>query len=165
MARRTGSRRTMTALTLRRGTSADRAFVLDLGKRTTLASMSAVRPAPAASIDASYAQLVEFAFDRAYDLIVAEFALTGPVGFVLMLTDLPDEVTGSEQGFVAYMAVEPDARRHGVGKALLTAAEDAARARGLPFVSLMVTESNASARELYAQAGYVTERRLLCKAL
>jgi ribosomal protein S18 acetylase RimI-like enzyme len=82
-----------------------------------------------------------------------------------MLTDLPDEVTGSEQGFVAYMAVEPDARRHGVGKALLTAAEDAARARGLPFVSLMVTESNASARELYAQAGYVTERRLLCKAL
>jgi ribosomal protein S18 acetylase RimI-like enzyme len=98
-------------------------------------------------------------------LIVAELALAGPVGFVLMLTDLPDEVTGSAQGFVAYMAVEPDERRHGVGKALLAAAEDAARARGLPFVSLMVTESNASARELYAQAGYVTERRLLCKAL
>jgi hypothetical protein len=29
----------------------------------------------------------------------------------------------------------------------------------------MVTEDNAAARELYAQAGYATERRLLCKRL
>jgi hypothetical protein len=29
----------------------------------------------------------------------------------------------------------------------------------------MVTEDNVAARELYAQAGYTTERRLLCKQL
>jgi hypothetical protein len=32
-------------------------------------------------------------------------------------------------------------------------------------MALMVTEDNGAARELYAQAGYVTERRLLCKPL
>jgi len=82
-----------------------------------------------------------------------------------MLNDLPDEVTGMPQGFIAYMAVEPEARRHGVGRQLLLAAEEQARARGLPVVALMVTEDNVAARELYAQAGYRTERRLLCKTL
>jgi len=69
------------------------------------------------------------------------------------------------QGFIAYMAVEPDARRLGIGVQLLEAAENAARVRGLPHMALMVTEDNDAARELYAQAGYVTERRLLCKPL
>jgi ribosomal protein S18 acetylase RimI-like enzyme len=82
-----------------------------------------------------------------------------------MLDQLPDEVTGMPHGFIAYMAVEPDARRQRVASRLLDAAEDAARVRGLPYVALMVTEDNAPAREFYAQAGYVTERRLLCKRL
>jgi ribosomal protein S18 acetylase RimI-like enzyme len=69
------------------------------------------------------------------------------------------------QGFIAYMAVEAHARRQGVGAHLLAAAEDAARVRGLPYLALMVTEDNESARELYAQAGFMTERRLLCKPL
>ena len=68
-------------------------------------------------------------------------------------------------GFYSPASLISDARRHGVAKHLLAAAEDAARAKRLPFVALMVTEDNAAARELYAQAGYVTERRLMCKAL
>jgi ribosomal protein S18 acetylase RimI-like enzyme len=152
-------------IVLRRGTPADRAFVLELGRRTTADSVSAMRDAPPALVNANYDQLVDFALARSHVLVIAEDVLAGRLGFVLMLDDLPDEVTGLPQGFVAYMAVEPDARRHGTGKALLSAAEDAARARGLSFVALMVTESNAAARELYAQAGYLTERRLLCKAL
>jgi ribosomal protein S18 acetylase RimI-like enzyme len=32
-------------------------------------------------------------------------------------------------------------------------------------MSLMVTDENAAARALYERAGYVTERRLLCKPL
>jgi ribosomal protein S18 acetylase RimI-like enzyme len=150
---------------LRKGVAGDRAFVLDLGRRTTIDSVSSMRHAPSAFVEASYEQLVAFALGRSHVLLIAETDLAGPVGFVLMLDDLPDEVTGLPQGFVAYMAVEPEARRHGVGKHLLAAAEDAARAKRLPFVALMVTEDNAAARELYAQAGYVTERRLMCKAL
>ena len=88
-----------------------------------------------------------------------------PAGFVLMLDELPDEVTGMEQGFIAYMAVEPGRRREGAGAALLKGVEDEARKRRLPYVSLMVTEDNVAARTLYERAGYSTERRLLCKKL
>ncbi|MHB8357563.1 MAG: GNAT family N-acetyltransferase [Vulcanimicrobiaceae bacterium] len=47
----------------------------------------------------------------------------------------------------------------------MEAAEDEARRRGLPYMGLMVTEDNAAARALYDSAGYLTERRLLCKRL
>jgi ribosomal protein S18 acetylase RimI-like enzyme len=152
-------------IVMRQGTAADRSFVLDLGSRTSVDSVSSLREAPEALVRGSFEQLVAYAFARSYVLEIAETALEGPVGFVLMLNDLPDEVTGMPQAFIAYMAVEPEARRHGVARQLLLAAEEQARARGLPVVALMVTEDNVAARELYAQAGYRTERRLLCKTL
>ncbi len=155
----------MSQLSLRRGSERDRAFVLDLGTRTTAASVSSLRPAPEALVAASYERLVDFAFANEYELLIAENDLDGPIGFVLMLDNLPDEVSGLPQSFIAYMAVEPDARRHGIAAKLLAAAEEAARARGHAHLALMVTEDNTAARELYAQAGYATERRLLCKAL
>jgi ribosomal protein S18 acetylase RimI-like enzyme len=152
-------------VTLRAGGVPDREFVLDLGRRTAIDSVSALRSPPSVVLEYSYEQMVAFAFERSYILAIAETALEGPVGFLLMLDELPDEVTGMPQGFIAYMAVEPEARRHGVATRLLAAAEDAARVRGLPHLALMVTEDNAPAREFYAQAGFVTERRLLCKQL
>jgi ribosomal protein S18 acetylase RimI-like enzyme len=152
-------------ITMRQGSAADRAFVLDLGSRTSIDSVSSMRAASEALVRGSFEQLVAYAFARSYVLEIAETALDGPVGFVLMLNDLPDEVTGMPQGFIAYMAVEPESRRHGVARQLLLAAEEQARVRGLPVVALMVTEDNVAARELYAQAGYRTERRLLCKTL
>jgi len=152
-------------IVLRRGNRDDRGYVLDLGRRTALDSVSALRNAPPHMIERSYAHLIEFSFERSFVLFVAETDLDGRLGFLLMLDELPDEVSGLPQGFIAYMAVEPEARRHGVAARLLAAAEDAARARGLPHVALMVTEDNVAARELYAQAGYRTERRLLCKPL
>ncbi len=155
------------SLALRRGGVADRAFVLDLGSRTTIDSVSALRdPAPSPDVlSHGYERLVDFAFERSHVLVIADHALDGPLGFALLIDDLPDEITSAPQGFVAYMAVEPVARRTGVGTLLLRAAEDAARERGLPYVALMVTEENVAARELYAAAGYMTERRLLCKRL
>ena len=87
------------------------------------------------------------------------------VGFLLLLDDLPDEVTSLPQGFVAYMAVEPEHLHSGVGTALLAAAENEARRRGIPYMALMVTKENEAARRLYERAGYLTERRLLCKPL
>ncbi len=150
---------------LRAGNAGDRPFVTDLGRRTVVDSVSAVRSAPPAFLELSFEQLVDFAFERSYALFIAETDLEGSVGFLLMLDEMPDEVTGLPQGFVAYMAVEPDARRRGVATKLLAAAENAARVRGLPHIALMVTEDNAPAREFYAQNGFITERRLLCKPL
>ncbi len=169
MARRSGgyrgSRHLKASIEIRRGTgAADRSFILDLGRRTVTDSVSPLRSAAPSLVAGSYERLIDFALDQSHESFIATSA-GEPLGFLVMLDSLPDEVTALPQGFVVYMAVEPHARRMGVAAHLLAAAEDAARARGLGYVALMVTEENAAARELYAQAGYVTERRLLCKPL
>jgi ribosomal protein S18 acetylase RimI-like enzyme len=142
----------------------DREFVKELGRRCAMASVGSMRRAPET--------LVRDAFDRLCDIVWSQSHVTliaqrgdRRVGFLLLLDELPDEVTLLPQAFVAYMAVEPEFRRDGVGTALLSAAEDEARRRRLPFIALMVTEENAAARALYERTGYLTERRLLCKAL
>jgi GNAT superfamily N-acetyltransferase len=52
------------------------------------------------------------------------------------------------------MWVRPDARGHGVGGALVSAAADWAKARGHDAMYLWVAESNASARRLYERCGF-----------
>lgn len=46
------------------------------------------------------------------------------------------------RGWVYYLAVAPDARRRGLGRALMAAAEAWLRARGAPKIQLMVREGN-----------------------
>lgn len=144
--------------------AADRPFVEELGARTLGASVATMRPAPEAMVRVSYERLLDLVYRQSHVGFVAERA-GERIGFVLMLDQLPDEVTSLPQGFVAYMAVEPAARRRGAARALLAAAEDEAKRRSLPYMALMVTEENAAARALYEDAGYRTERRLLCKVL
>ena len=151
-------------VTVRPATVADATYVRDLAKRTALSSVSAYRDAPLPLVLESLDRLLGIVDGSSHVALIATVDVE-LVGFVLMLDRLPDEVTGMGQGFVAYMAVEPDARRHGAGGALLKAAEDEAKRRGLPYMALMVTEDNEPARALYERAGYVTERRLLCKRL
>ena len=115
-------------------------------------------------LEASYDGLLDFVFRQSHVLLLADDN-EKRVGFILMLDTMPDEVTRMPQGFVAYMAVEPSHRGRGIASRLLAAAEDEARRRGLPYMGLMVTEDNAAARALYERAGYLTERRLLCKPL
>jgi ribosomal protein S18 acetylase RimI-like enzyme len=146
------------------GGGRDRDFVLDLGRRVAATSISALRPAPLALVELAYERLLGFIFGHQYDLLIAGDEQRS-LGFLILLRDLPDEVTATEQAFVAYMAVEPAAQRQGIGAALLAGAEDLARADGLGFLSLMVTEDNAPARALYARFGLRTERRMLTKAL
>ena len=127
-------------------------------------SVSALRhPQPLDVLD-NFDRLIRIVDRHDHVALIAQDA-GEPVGFLLMVQSLPDEVTGQDQAFVAYMAVERNRRGGGIGAALLSAAEDEARKRGLPYIALMVTEENASARALYDRAGYMTERRLLCKML
>lgn len=149
---------------VRPGLPSDRPFVEDLGKRTIGDSVASFRSFNESMVEASYDVLVDFVFRQSHAFFVAQ--VDGErTGFVLMLDTMPDEVTRMPQGFVAYMAVEPSHRRDGIASRLLAAAEDEARRRGLPYMGLMVTEENAAARALYERAGYLTERRLLCKPL
>ena len=112
-------RRSLVAKTLVLGT----ALMTFSGACLAVDSVSALRSAPIALVESSFERLVEFAFDGSYVLFVAESALDGPLGFCLMLDTLPDEVSGMPQGFIAYMAVDPNARRQGIARTLLAAAD------------------------------------------
>lgn len=144
--------------------AADRAFVNDLGRRSAVSSVGSLRPANDAKVREAFDRLTSIVESQSHVALIAERA-GKRVGFLLLLDDLPDEVTLLRGGFVAYMAVEPDSWRSGVGSALLEAAEDEARRRRLPYIALMVSEENEAARGLYDRGGYRTERRLLCKQL
>lgn len=152
------------SLTVRRGTRDDRPFVRSLAHRSVESSVSTTRSARHEDVLESFDRLAEFVYGRDHELLIAEEGAER-VGFLLLLFDVPDEVTLTQQAFVAYTAVEPSARGRGVGRAMLEAAEARARAAGLGYVSLMVTEENAPARALYDGAGYRIERRMLTKVL
>ncbi len=147
---------------VRAGIGDDRAFVRELGQRTAGSSVSPLRAAPEGDVLDAFERLVEFVWSRRHEALIAE-ENGARVGFLLLLYDVPDEVTLQEQAFVAYTAVEPAAHGRGIGRALLRAAEECAAAHGLHYVSLMVTDENAPARALYEHAGFVTERRMLTK--
>lgn len=152
------------SISIRAATSHDRAFIENLGKRTVMDSVSALRHPNPVDVIENFARLLRIVDRRDNLTLIAE--LDGkPAGFLIMLDSLPDEVTGGDQAFIAYMAVERDHRGAGVGAAMLDRAEHEARAMGAPYISLMVTEENEPARVLYERAGYLTERRLLCKTL
>ena len=62
-----------------------------------------------------------------------------------------------EGGRVVNLAVDPEFRRQGIGRALLDAIE---RELDTPVMMLMVQQENATARQLYLKAGYVEELEL-----
>jgi ribosomal protein S18 acetylase RimI-like enzyme len=151
-------------LRIRAATPDDRAFIEALGKRTAMDSVSSLRHADPSAVLANFDRLLAIVDRREHVALVAEVDGVR-AGFMLTLDSLPDEVTGDDQAFVVYMAVDRELRGAGIGSALLERAEHEARKRGAPYMALMVTEENASARALYERAGYRTERRLLCKTL
>ena len=70
-----------------------------------------------------------------------------PLGFILA-----QAVAGEAE--VLTLAVAPQARREGVGRALVEAAAQAAAGRGAATVWLEVAEDNTTAVALYAAAGF-----------
>ena len=149
---------------VRRGTREDREFVRALARSSATSSVSAARVAKHDDVVFSTARLVEFVLKRKHEVLIAE-ENGERVGFLLLLYDVPDEVTLTDQAFVAYTAVEPHARGRGAGRAMLETAEAQARANGLRYMSLMVTDDNLPARALYEGAGFLTERRMMTKVL
>jgi ribosomal protein S18 acetylase RimI-like enzyme len=149
---------------IRRATTADRAFVRDLGRRVSSTSVSTLRPGDPVLVAEAYERLVDYVITRDHAIFIAHEDDV-PLGFVMVVFDLPEEVTLTDQAFIAYTAVEPAHARRGIGRALLDAVEALARERNIPHVSLIVTDENVAARALYERAGFATERRLMTKAL
>ena len=65
------------------------------------------------------------------------------------------------RGWVYYLAVAQDQRGRGLGRALLTAAEDWLRARAVPKLMLLVRPDNEQVRGFYAAVGYAEEPRVV----
>jgi ribosomal protein S18 acetylase RimI-like enzyme len=137
------------SIAVRRAREDDDRFILDLGTACAPSSVSPVRPVSDAVAARSFERLLTFCRERP--------------GFLILVTDIPDDVTGEDQAFVAYMAVEERFRRLGVGTALIRAADAQARLLKLGHLSLMVTEVNRAARTLYARAGFREERIVMTK--
>jgi len=67
--------------------------------------------------------------------------------------EVPEAVPRSSFGVLA-IAVDPDAQGHGVGRALMSAAEESARSRGFTGLHLSVHPSNVGAVEFYERLGW-----------
>src|SRR5699024_3145610 len=64
------------------------------------------------------------------------------------------------RGWVHYLAVSPTARRGGIGRALMAAAEQWARRRGAPKMQLQVRNENAEVVAFYEALGYVEQQAI-----
>ncbi len=60
-----------------------------------------------------------------------------------------------DEGYIGNIAVAPEARRQGIGRALVQQLIQAGKAVGLAFLTLEVRAGNEAAIALYAQAGFV----------
>ena len=56
--------------------------------------------------------------------------------------------------YLAELYVAPDQRGHGLGRALLDASIDHARARGADYMDLTTTDADVAARRLYESLGF-----------
>jgi ribosomal protein S18 acetylase RimI-like enzyme len=64
------------------------------------------------------------------------------------------------RGWIYHLAVDPAARRLGVGSALMRAAEAQLQARGCPKINLQIMPHNQDVVRFYARLGYVEEARI-----
>jgi ribosomal protein S18 acetylase RimI-like enzyme len=153
------------SIAVRRATPEDDRFISALGSTCAASSVSQIRHVSEPVVALSFQRLLMFCRERPGTIDLIAEVDGERAGFLILLTDIPDDVTQREQAFVAFMAVAEPVRRTGIGKALMRNAETEARRLGLPHLSLMVSADNVGARGLYAGEGFVEERMLLTKAL
>lgn len=90
-------------------------------------------------------------------------ALEGPSSTILV-AEKDGSVQGSvmvgddgHRGWVYYLSVQPTLQKSGLGQALMTAAEDWLRARGVRKIELMVRTTNDAVLGFYDAIGYGQE--------
>lgn len=61
------------------------------------------------------------------------------------------------RGWINYLAVDPDTHRRGLGRALMSTAEEALRGLGCPKINLQVRSSNEAVIAFYRRLGYAVD--------
>src|SRR5215217_5646221 len=130
-------------------------------------------PALVALMSAFYAEadfpLPAAAATRAFAALLADARLGGAwlaehdgdaVGHVVLTVSFSMEY-GGLRGFVDDLYVRPEARGRGVAAALLGAVREASGALGVRALHVEVGPDNATARRLYARAGFADSGHLL----
>ena len=143
---------------MRPARSADRGFVRETARRHTDFDLPTWR-APG-EIVAGELRTIEAYFRGELpgaEVLVAE-AEREPLGFVFLETGR-DYFTRHEHAHVGILAVASGSEGLGAGRALLAAAEDWTRTRGLSVLTLNVFDGNVRARRLYERSGFETETR------
>lgn len=87
------------------------------------------------------------------ELLLVAVADDGLVGAIMAGFD-------GVRGWLHHLAVEPGARRRGIGAALVHAAEAGLARLGCPKVNLQVRATNAGVVAFYRRLGYAAEERL-----
>jgi ribosomal protein S18 acetylase RimI-like enzyme len=65
------------------------------------------------------------------------------------------------RGWVYYVAVDPDRQKQGLGRIIMTAAEDWLRAAGIEKLQLMVRSDNGKVQAFYESLGYGEQQRVI----
>ncbi|NEP82785.1 MAG: GNAT family N-acetyltransferase, partial [Okeania sp. SIO3B3] len=95
---------------------------------------------------------------------VIDKPVTSPIG-CLWLGNAIDQVEGDQVTHIFLLYVSPPHRRLGIGSALVTHAENWAKARGDRQIGLQVFVSNQPALNLYHKLGFQSESMLMVKSL
>lgn len=113
---------------------------------------------------------------RACDLVVSyndpaadfRFALGGLASDVLIGADTSGQIVGAvmvghdgHRGWFYYVAADPLARGHGIGRQMVSAAEDWLRQHGVVKVQLLVRETNTKVIGFYDHLGYEETPRVI----
>ncbi len=153
------------SISVRRARDDDRSFIEALGVQTALQTVSPVRALSQSVAQQAYHRLMKLCEERPGTIILVAENDSQRSGFLIMLTDMPDDITQNEQAFIAYVAVSKSQRGRGVGRALLQEAIAEGQRRKLPHLSLMVSADNVEAQGLYESEQFVPERILMTRPL
>jgi len=87
-----------------------------------------------------------------------ELFLVGEVDGAIVATVLAGY--DGHRGWVYHVAVAPNVRRRGYGRAMMAAAEERLRALGCPKLNLQINRWNADVVAFYESLGYAVEDRV-----
>ncbi|GAC1672760.1 MAG: hypothetical protein NVS9B2_20790 [Steroidobacteraceae bacterium] len=153
------------AVVIRRAAPADRASILELVPR-----LVAFGPPPwrePAAMSATDRKVIDAALSSSGDdptVLVAVSNADVVLGFI-HLHSLTDYYTERKHGHVADLVVAASEEGRGIGKQLLAAAEQWARALQFEWLTLSVFHQNIRAEHMYRQMGFEPDTMRLLKPL
>lgn len=151
------------AVTIRRYEPKDRAAVIDLSSRLAIGVAAWRDPAKVLRAARSWIEVsLASARDDNRAVLVAEVD-DRVVGIVTL--GERTHFTADVDGYVGELVTAEDIEGRGVGRALLTAAEDWARQRGRTHLTLETGAQNTRALSFYRRSGYADEDLRLTKRI